>query len=90
MLLTLKVIENLTDEQPKGSGKFKTIKSGIISRLELDTSEFTFREIYDKNGKIYKNKTLIMTKDAGNFVVKHSFDDLVRMKGVQNIKGFRK
>ena len=93
MRVILNVIENLNEEKPKGSGKFKLIKRGIISKIAVDTLDFVPREIYDGKGKICKNKTLIVHVKLGEIVVKHKFDDVVKMGDIEDrvvIKGFRR
>lgn len=93
MRVTLNIIENLNEERPKGSGKFKIIKRGIICRLVCDTEDFAIREIYDDKGKMCKNRTLIVHNKLGEMVVKQKFDDVVKMCDEEErtiIKGFKK
>ena len=90
MKVILNVIENLNEENPKKPGKFKTIKRGIVSKLQVDTMDFVAREIYDSKGRIVKSKTLIIHNKLGEMIVRHKFDDVIKMGAPQIVRGFRR
>lgn len=90
MLVSLNVIEDIVKTPKKQGDRPKIIKRGMQSRILLDSTKFTPREVYNEKGKILKDRCLIMDEKGVEFLVKHSYEELCRLKGMIQVKGFRK
>jgi hypothetical protein len=96
--MEIKCIEFLYKEEPiyNKEGipvdiKQVPIKLGFITKMQLEIEDIlAFKEHYNNNGKLYKERCLIHHRTLGNMVVKHSFLELKKLKEKSNfvVKGF--
>jgi hypothetical protein len=96
--MEIKCIEFLYKEEPiyNKEGipvdiKQVPVKLGFITKMQLEIEDIlAFKEHYNTNGKLYKERCLIHHRTLGNMVVKHSFLELKKLKEKSNfvVKGF--
>lgn len=98
--MIVKCLESLYKEKPILDDKGNIVdiqevpvKKNFVTLLDIEEEHITaVKQHYNKNGKIYKDRCIINHSTLGNLIVKHPFEEMVKIRNSYkvNVKGFYK
>lgn len=65
------------------------LKKNVVSRKYIEPTEIaTVNEVMNKRGRIYKSQCMITLKDGTPVLLKHKFDEIVKLKQPYRVNGY--